>query len=470
MSTAADSTPADIVFLGAAGTVTGSRFLLRKGSTEVLVDSGLFQGQRAWRERNWDRFPLPLDNIEAVVITHAHLDHIGYLPRLHRQGFRGLIYLTHTTAELASIILEDSARLQVEDAEYARRKGYSRHDDPQPLYDEADAAGVMELFHTVDFYSETAVVDGVSATFTPAGHILGSACVGMNFFGHKILFSGDISGGDHPLLLGPVDIGDDRWDAVVLESTYGDRRHPIPDDSFEKAIARTIDRGGTVVIPAFAVDRTELVLLAIADGIDRGVIPDVPIYVDSPMATEAMAVYAEAMQRGDADVRAEKHDPSLLNPGQLRIVRSVNESKALADARHCIIISASGMATGGRVMHHLKRLLPNPNNTVILVGYQAVGTKGSQLLDGAESIRIHGEDVSVAAEIVDVEGFSVHGDQQELIQWLSSASTIPPTVFLVHGEDDARQALAGEIADRFDTRCVLPDYQEAIALPGGPSQ
>jgi metallo-beta-lactamase family protein len=459
------SSPADIVFMGAAGTVTGSRFLLRICDKEVLVDSGLFQGPRQWRERNWDRFPLPLDHIEAVVITHAHLDHIGYLPRLHRQGFRGPIYLTHTTTELARIVLEDSARLQVEDAEYARKKGYSRHDDPQPLYDESDAAGVLKLFHAVDFFTETSIIDGVSATFFPAGHILGSASVGMNFFGHRILFSGDISGGDHPLLLGPTDIGDTHWDAVVLESTYGDRRHPIPDDSFEKAISRTIDRGGIVVIPAFAVDRTELVLLAIADGIDRGVIPDVPIYVDSPMATEAMAVYAEAMQRGDADVRPEKHDPSLLNPGQLRIIRSVEESKKLADARNCIIISASGMVTGGRVMHHLKRLLPNPNNTVILVGYQAVGTKGSQLLAGADSIRIHGDDVSVAAEIVDVEGFSVHGDQQELIQWLSTATATPQTVFLVHGEDDARTALSKEIRTGYEVECVVPEYQEACPLP-----
>jgi metallo-beta-lactamase family protein len=457
----------EIVFLGAAETVTGSKFLLRQGNREVLVDAGLFQGPREWRERNWDRFPLPLDNIEAVVITHAHLDHIGYLPRLYRQGFRGPIFLTKTTAELAAIVLEDSARIQVEDAEYARKKGYSRHSDPQPLYDESDAASVLSLFHTVDFGTVTPVIDGVTAEYFPAGHILGAASVGVDFFGHKVLFSGDIGGGDHPLLVGPVDIGERSWDALVLESTYGDRRHPIPDDSFEKAIATTIDRGGTVVIPAFAVDRTELVLLAIADGIDRGTIPDVPIFVDSPMATKAMAVYAGAMERGDTDIRPDKRDASHLNPGQLRIVTTVEESKSLADEKGCIIISASGMATGGRVMHHLKRLLPNPLNTVILVGYQAVGTKGAQMLGGAEHIRIHGEQVRVAADVVDVEGFSVHADQQELLQWLTTAQTTPAKIFLVHGEDDARSELTSRIESQFGVTCVSPRYQEAVALPGG---
>lgn len=454
----------EIVFLGAAGTVTGSRFLLRHGDKEVLVDAGLFQGPRQWRERNWDRFPLPLDHIEAVIITHAHLDHIGYLPRLYRAGFRGPIFLTNTSAELAEIVLRDSAKIQVEDAEFARKKGYSRHEDPQPLYDEADAEGVLTLFQTVDFLSHREIIPGVSAEFYPAGHILGSASVGVEFFGSRVLFSGDISGGDHPLLLGPTDIPPGRWNAVVLESTYGDRRHPIADDSFDRAIHDTIERGGTVVIPAFAVDRTELVLLAIGEGIDRGTIPDVPVFVDSPMATKAMAVYAEAMERGDADIQSEHHDASLLNPGQLRIVRTVDESKALANEKGCIIISASGMATGGRVMHHLKRLLPNPLNTVVLVGYQAVGTKGAQMLGGAESIRIHGEEVTVAADVVDVEGFSVHADQRELLQWMASADTLPEQVLLVHGEDDARSALARLLSTEQGHHCVLPAYQETITL------
>jgi metallo-beta-lactamase family protein len=454
----------EIVFLGAAGTVTGSRFLLRHSDKEVLVDAGLFQGPRQWRERNWDEFPLPLDHIEAVIITHAHLDHIGYLPKLFRAGFRGPVYLTHTSADLAEIVLRDSAKLQVEDTEFAKKKGYSRHKDPQPLYDETDAEGVLSLFQTVNFFDRVQIIPGVTAEFFPAGHILGSASVGVEFFGSRVLFSGDISGGDHPLLIGPTDIPAGRWNAVVLESTYGNRRHPIADDSFDRAIARTIKRGGSVVIPAFAVDRTELVLLAIRDGIERGAIPDVPVFVDSPMATKAMAVYADAMARGDVDIRPEKHDPQVLNPGQLRLVTTVEASKALASEKGCIIISASGMATGGRVMHHLKRLLPSPLNTVVLVGYQAVGTKGAQLLGGADSITIHGEDVTVAAEVVDVEGFSVHADQRELAQWMVSADTPPDQVFLVHGEDDARDVLAALLRDKQGLRVVVPNYQETISL------
>jgi len=454
----------DIVFLGAAGTVTGSRFLLGHGDKEVLVDAGLFQGPRAWRERNWDEFPLPLDHIEAVIITHAHLDHIGYLPRLYRAGFRGPVYLTHTSADLAEIVLRDSAKLQVEDTEFAKKKGYSRHKDPQPLYDEADAEGVLSLLQTVNFFDPVHIIPGVTAEFFPAGHILGSACVGVEFFGSRVLFSGDISGGDHPLLIGPTDIPQGAWNAVVLESTYGNRRHPIADDSFDRAIARTIERGGSVVIPAFAVDRTELVLLAIREGVERGTIPDVPVFVDSPMATKAMAVYADAMARGDVDIRPDKHDPTVLNPGQLKLVTTVEASKALANEKGCIIISASGMATGGRVMHHLKRLLPSPLNTVVLVGYQAVGTKGAQLLGGADSITIHGEDITVAAEVVDVEGFSVHADQRELAQWMVSADTPPEQVFLVHGEDDAREGLAALLREEQGLNVVLPTYQEAIRL------
>jgi metallo-beta-lactamase family protein len=454
----------DLVFLGAAGTVTGSRFLLRHGTTEVLVDAGLFQGPRVWRERNWDEFPLPLEHIEAVIITHAHLDHVGYLPRLYRAGFRGPVFLTATSADLAGIVLRDSARLQVEDAEFARKKGYSRHRDPQPLYDDADAEGVISLFRAVDFFAPTTVIPHVSATFYPAGHILGSASVGVEFFDRSVLFSGDISGGDHPLLIGPTDIPDKKWDALVLESTYGNRRHPIADDSFDRAVARTCERGGTVVIPAFAVDRTELVLLALRDGINRGTIPDVPIYVDSPMATRAMAIYAEAMARGDVDIRPEKHDPTVLNPGQLRIIRSVEESKSLAHQTGCVIISASGMATGGRVMHHLKRVLPNPLNSVVVVGYQATGTKGAQLLGGARSIQIHGEEINVAAEIVDVEGFSVHADQTELTQWVLTAPTPPKQIFLVHGEDDAREGLAAHLLSELGLTCVIPHYQEARSL------
>jgi metallo-beta-lactamase family protein len=322
----------------------------------------------------------------------------------------------------------------------------------------------LSLLHSVNFYDSVQIIDGVTAQFYPAGHIVGSAYLGVEFFGSRVLFSGDISGGDHPLLIGPTDIPAGPWNALILESTYGNRRHPIPDDSFDRAITRTVQRGGTVVIPAFAVDRTELVLLAIREGIDRKSIPNVPVFVDSPMATKAMAVYAEAMARGDRDIRPDKHDPAILNPGQLKLVRTVDESKALANEKGCIIISASGMATGGRVMHHLKRLLPNPVNTVVLVGYQAVGTKGAQILGGAESITIHGEKVTVAAEVVDVEGFSVHADQGELCQWVLSAETPPDQVLLVHGEDDAREALAALLREEQGLNVVLPDYQEAIGL------
>lgn len=455
----------EIQFLGAAGTVTGSRFLLTFGHQEILVDAGLFQGSRRWRQGNWDDLPVPVAALEAVLLTHAHLDHCGYLPRLFRQGYRGPIFATENTVKLAEIVLRDSARLQVEDTEYAKKKGYSRHPDPQPLYDEADAEGALSLFEVVDFRERVDVAEGVTARFSPAGHILGAATLDVSLHGRRIVFSGDLGSGGHPLLANPDPIAPGPVDAVVLESTYGDRIHPALDDTLAQVVQATLERGGTVVIPAFAVDRTEVILMALRDAIHRGEIAGVPILVDSPMAVSAYEVYQEAIAEGTPEIRPDIVGSGALGAPRLRLLRSVDESKSANRHGPCIIIAASGMASGGRVLHHLKRLLPDEKNTVVLVGFQAEGTRGALLEQGAEFISIHGEDIAVRAEVVSIDQFSVHADQNDLLSWLGTLQTDPKKIFVVHGEDSARENLAQLLQTRHPASEVLiPGYREVCSL------
>ena len=459
---------ARIHFLGAAGSVTGSRFLIEYASSQLLLEAGLFQGPRELRRRNWDDLPMPAAEIDAVAISHAHLDHCGYLPRLWRQGYRGPIYLTPDTANLAAIILRDSAHIQEEDAKYARKKGYSRHENPEPLYTSQDAEGAISLFRPVNFGAWQDLPEGGALRFLPAGHILGAALVDLALPGARLLHSGDLGQGEHPLLVGPHIIPEVEYDAVMVESTYGDRVHPTPNNELDDIITRTISRGGTVLIPAFAVDRTEVILMALDDAMESGAIPRVPIYVDSPMAIEALTVYRHAIDSDHTEIKPDIRDHlssrDVFDPGTLEILRTPDESKSINNAPPCIIISASGMATGGRVVHHLKRLLPDPRNTVVLAGFQAPGTRGASLRDGAASVRIHGDEISVQAEIDEVEYFSVHADKDDVRAWLHSAVIPPKKIILVHGEDDAREALKAVLEGEFSIEVLIPGYEETLPL------
>lgn len=457
-----------LTFIGAAGTVTGSKTLVETTTGMLLVDCGLFQGPREIRQRNWEPFPVDPASIGAVVLSHAHLDHCGYLPALVRDGFAGPIWCSPNTASLAAIVLRDSARLQEEDAAFARAHGFSRHPQPRALYQAADAEQAIGQFQTVDFDTPWEPIPAVTAQLTPAGHILGSSTVMITCGQRTVVFSGDLGRGNHPLLIDPAP--PIEADAVVLESTYGDRPHGDVDaeiDQLADAITRTIKRGGTVVIPAFAVDRTEVLLKALRDLQDQQRIPSAPIHVDSPMALASMRVYGEAIANSDRELRsaviAEGSDA--ISPRHLFESRTPEESKRLDVGGARIIISASGMGTGGRVVHHLKALLDDPDNAVVLVGYQAMGTPGRALLDGARELKLHGTYVKVRAEVVDIDAFSVHADASELVAWIASAPRQPSQVLVTHGEPQAADALASRLRAELDLVAVVPAAGERITIP-----
>lgn len=457
---------ATLTFLGAAGTVTGSKFLLDTGRSQVLVDAGLFQGLRELRRRNWEPFPMSPSEIDAVVLSHAHLDHCGYLPALVAQGFAGPVLATDATAQLAELVLRDSAKLQEEEARYAAKKGYSKHAQPKPLYGTADVMCVLPLFRRVEYLARTTVAEGVDVVLQPAGHILGSASVLVDLGGHRVVFSGDLGRPNHPLLKPPPP--PPACETLVVESTYGDRDHEGQGgmEALARVITRTVGRGGSVVVPAFAVDRTEVVLMALKRLTREGRIPHLPVFVDSPMALGALSIYQQGLDRDDPDLRTDLGpDDLVFDPGDLREAHSVADSMALNSPRHpCIIVSASGMATGGRVVHHLKHLLPDSRNTVLLVGYQAQGTRARDLADGAAQVKIHGRYVPVRAEIAVVDGFSVHADAAELIDWLSRAPQAPVTVYVVHGEPHSSAALAKRIGDELGWVAVVPRDGERVGL------
>ncbi len=452
-----------LTFLGGAGTVTGSKTLVEAAGRRLLLDAGLFQGLRELRRRNWEPLPVSPALIDAVVLTHAHLDHSGYLPALVDQGFTGEVVTTGRTAELAAIVLTDSAHLQVEDARYAASRGFSRHAQPRPLYDVDDAQRVLPLFRRVGFGDPTPVLEGVEVTLRPAGHILGSASALVTIDGHRLLVSGDLGRPSHPLLAPPPP--PPPCDTLLVESTYGDRRHGADAlEALADIVARTIARGGTVLIPAFAVDRTEVVLDALRTLMDAGRIPTVPVHLDSPMALATLEVYRSALRAGDPDLRPGL-DPRVLDVAQVREARSAEQSMALNRPDHpCIVISASGMATGGRVVHHLRHLLPDPDNAVVLVGYQAVGTRGRDLAEGADQLKMHGRYVPVRAEVVQVDGFSVHADADELLGWLAGIPDPPGTTYVVHGEPRGSRALAERVRRELGWLTVVPRDKERVAL------
>ncbi|MFZ0324873.1 MAG: MBL fold metallo-hydrolase [Actinomycetes bacterium] len=458
-----------LTFLGAAGTVTGSKFLLEvpEGSTvrRVLVDAGLFQGIRELRRRNWEPFPVAPALLDAVLLTHAHLDHCGFLPVLARDGFTGPVYASQGTAELAALVLRDSAKLQEEDAAYAASKGFSKHAPPKPLYDTSDVERMLAQFAPVPFDTGVDVASQVRATWRPAGHILGSSTVQVVTHGRRVLFSGDLGRPSHPLLKPPEP--PPASDVVVVESTYGNRGHEEHGEQLlADAVRRTVRRGGVVLIPAFAVDRTEVVLMALRRLMSSGEIPSLPVFVDSPMALAGLEIYQHALDRHSPELRDDLGDlTTVFDPGDLRRARTAQESMELnAPGRPCIVVSASGMATGGRVVHHLKHLLPDHRNTVLLVGYQAVGTRGRDLVEGAKQLKMHGRYVPVHAEVVAVPGFSVHADADELVGWLGRIPDAPDVVYVVHGEPDAAAALSLRIHNELGWLAVTPRDGELVRL------
>ncbi|MFN7148306.1 MAG: MBL fold metallo-hydrolase RNA specificity domain-containing protein [Microthrixaceae bacterium] len=466
-------------FLGAAGTVTGSRFLIETDRARVLVDCGLFQGLKRLRLQNWEPFPVDPATIDVVLVTHAHVDHVGYLPALSRDGFDGPVIATNGTSELAAIVLPDCGHLQEEEAAYANRRGFSKHRPALPLYTEADAYESLRQFEPCAFGAEQEVAPGVHATFRPAGHILGSAVLAIRLSDHDdrtVVFSGDLGRQHHPVLCPPAAIG--RADVVVVESTYGDRLHDSTaagssgartSDGIAElrdAVVETVGRGGTTLIPAFAVDRTEVVLFRLRQLIESGEVPSVPVFVDSPMALNALRVYRRAIGSGAPDVTpglAATSDP--FDTGQMSEIREVEQSKGLAELDYpCIIVSASGMATGGRVLHHLARLLPDSRNCVILPGFQAAGTRGRQMADGAREVKLLGRYVRVRARIVSLGSFSIHADQGELLDWVGTAEPAPGIVYVVHGEPDAASTLSTLIEERLDVTSVVPRHLERVLL------
>ncbi|MFL5381823.1 MAG: MBL fold metallo-hydrolase [Longimicrobiaceae bacterium] len=449
-----------IRFLGGAGTVTGSKHLVETGGRRVLVDCGLFQGLKVLRERNREPFAVDPASLDAVVLTHAHLDHSGWLPVLVRDGYAGPIHCTAATAELTAILLADSAHLQEEEADSANRHGYSKHHPALPLYTLRDAERAVERLETVAWDVETPVADGVTARLTPVGHIPGAASVRITSDDGSVGFSGDLGRPGDPLLADPDPPSPCDW--LLLESTYGDRRHPEGDPAEEiaRVVERTASRGGAVVIPAFAVGRAQEVAYHLHRLMESGRIPHLPVFLDSPMASRAIAVacaHPEAMRLSSAECGE--------ITSFLRVADTVAESKRIDQMRvPCVVISASGMATGGRVLHHLKALAPDARNTILFSGYQAVGTRGAQMLAGAREVKIHGEWVTIRAEIAGLQGISAHADYEELIGWVARLERKPRTLFLVHGEPGAADALRVRIADRLGIPCVIPQHGETAAL------
>lgn len=449
-----------LTFLGAARTVTGSKHLLDAGGVRILVDCGMFQGLKALRERNWEPFPVPPRTIDVVVLTHAHLDHCGMLPRLVAQGFTGRIFCTGGTQELARIVMEDAARLQEEDAERANRKGYTKHKPALALFTEADAGRAILQLQPVGYDRPVPIAPGVELEFLNAGHLLGSAYARITVAseGKTILFGGDLGRYGRPVLPDPVPPPD--ADVVLVESTYGDRVHDADDDGAKlgQIISETIAKKGKVVIPAFALGRVEELLYWVRRLEERKAIPEVPVYVDSPMAVEVLAEYRD---------RTHELDEGLRNfmTARLRVIATIAESrKVQEDDRPSIIISSSGMATGGRVLHHLARLLPDERNTVLFAGYQAAGTRGRLLKEGATSTRIHGQEIPVRARIETIDSISAHADRNEILRWLKSFRKAPSLLCLVHGEPDPMDALKATVESELKWTVKTPGHRESIEI------
>jgi len=451
---------ARLTFYGAAGTVTGSRYLLELGARRILIDGGLFQGYKQLRLRNWSALPFEAASIDAIVLTHAHIDHSGFLPVLTRQGFRGPIYCSEGTLELCKILLPDSAHLQEEDARFANRHGTSKHKPALPLYTQEDANACLEQFRAVPMERSTAIAENIAFTLGRAGHILGACFVRFENAQLSITFTGDLGRHDDPILKAPA--AAPTTDYLVCESTYGDRVHPTIDAERELAqwLNRAATRAGVTVIPAFAVGRAQTLLLHIARLKRKGALPDIPVFLDSPMAIDASALYHRFMHEhrlsaSDCDLMC--HAATLIN--------TRDESKALSTRTGpMIIISASGMATGGRVVHHLKAFIGDERNLVLLAGFQAPGTRGGALARGARTLRIHGQEFAVRAEVGQLQSASSHADANEMLSWMRTLATPPRQTFITHGEPPASDALRLRIERELGWSALVPEYLQSIPL------
>ena len=449
-----------LTFLGGAGTVTGSKYLLEGDGKRVLVDCGLFQGFKLLRERNWAPLAVDPASIDQVLLTHAHLDHSGYLPLLVRNGFAGPIVSTHATFKTCELLLPDSGHLMEEDARRANRYGYSKHAPALPLYTEKDARRSLEQFRPIDFSEPVEVLPGCTATFRMAGHILGAATIELNWDGTKIVFSGDLGRYDDDTLLDPEPVP--SADYLLIESTYGNRLHDrrSPDEALEEVVNRTIRRGGSVVIPAFAVGRAQSLLHHLWKLRTADRIPDVPVFLDSPMAINATELLHSHI--GEHRLTAEECRQSC---GIATYVREAEESKKLnTNPVPKIIISASGMATGGRILHHLKNYAPDRRSTIVLAGFQAGGTRGAALRDGATELKIHGGYVPVRAEVVSLDMLSAHADREELLRWLGGFESAPRETFVIHGEPSAADSLRHCIDERLGWNVRVPEHQQMVVL------
>jgi metallo-beta-lactamase family protein len=460
-----------IKFLGAAGTVSGSKFLIDTGETRFLVDCGMFQGTKKLRLLNWEPMRIPPSAIDHVLLTHAHIDHSGMLPVLVRDGFKGKIWTTSVTAELCDISLLDAAHLQEEDARFANKMKFSKHDPALPLFTTEDAQAVTPHLAPIEYDKPKDLTDGTQVRFLDAGHILGSAILEVNTRNSgkpmRLVFSGDLGRYDALILRDPAPVN--QADYLVLESTYGDRIHPPEEPVSELAsiINETAKRGGMLVIPSFAVGRTQTLLYLMRDMKLRGLIPDLPIFVDSPMAQRVTDVFCRHIDEFDEEAKAvfKKTGRCPILSSNLQFVDSQEESQKINNMRFpAIILSASGMATGGRILHHLKLRLPDARNTVLFVGYQSVGTRGQMLKDGARAIKIHGEMVPVRAHIRSIEAFSGHADSTEIMRWLHSFKEPPRLTFIVHGEEESSKALADQIRRSLGWKTHIPEYLESCSL------
>ncbi len=456
-------------FLGAAQSVTGSKYVLEIDNRKILVDCGLFQGQKELRLRNWERLPVDPATIHTVIITHAHIDHIGYLPRLVKDGFHGRILCTHATNGLMKIMLRDAAKLQEEEAQFAFKKGYSKHSKPEPLFTMEDAERVFELVDSIRFEKETKVFENVSLVYYNAGHILGSAIVELKLTtrnqSKKIIFSGDLGRYDDPVMHPPKALSE--ADIIIVESTYGDRLNPMDqvEEDLTQIINEAVRNKGTIVVPAFAVGRTQTLLYYFQQLMAGKRIPMLPVYIDSPMAISVTELYEQHGNEHKIKVeRVGNRLMSIFDSPQIHFCNTRESSKALNDINHsAIIISASGMATGGRILHHLFHRLRNENDTILIAGYQAEGSRGRHIQDGEPFIKIFGEQVPLKCHVKTVHGLSAHADQKEILTWLSNFKESPKMVFITHGELASSTALANKI-EAMGWKTIIPEYLEAVEL------